>query len=226
MCKRLIVALFGVTTLATLSMAQMRVPSMTLPGAVVPSGLARSASVSFNGGFHHRPFGPPAIFLGSPFYADYVEPSATPPTPPQVVIVQPANGSQPPSEVKTEPLLIELQGDHYVRFGGKHESAERSATASPDYAEEVHATASKDQRARPELPSAILIFRDGHREPVPEYAIVGGTLYTNGDYAQTGHWTRSIQLSALDLPATIQANRDAGIKFTLPTAPNQVVTRP
>lgn len=208
-------------------MAQMRAPAMTLPGAIAPSGFGRSLSVSFNGGFHHRPFGPGAVFLGDPYYADYVEPSVISPAPPQIVVLQPANAPEPPSEAKAEPLLIELQGNHYVRFGGKQLSAERSTIAPPDYAEEVHPASSNAQRpSQPELPPAILIFRDGHRESIPEYAIVGGTLYTSGDYFQSGRWTRNIQLATLNLPATVQANRDAGIKFTLPSAPNQIVTRP
>lgn len=219
-----ILALLGFTISATISLAQMRAPAMTLPGAIAPSGFGRSVSVSFNNGFHHRPFGPGAIFLGSPYYADYVEPSALPPAPPQVVIVQPASASESQSEAKAEPLLIELQGNRYVRFGGRQQSAERSSNAPPDFSEQASAAASNTVRT--ELPPAILIFRDGHREPAPEYAIIGATLYTNGDYWQSGHWTRNIQLSALDLPATIQANQVAGIKFTLPSAPNEVVTRP
>ena len=219
-----IIALVGLTTCATISIAQMRAPAMTLPGAVAPSGFGRGVSVSFNGGFRHRPFGPGAIFLGDPFYTDYAEPSPLPP--PQVVIVQPANASEVPSEANAEPLLIELQGDRYVRFGGRQNSAQRSEHTPLDFAKDAHAPMPNDQHTQPEPPPAILIFRDGHREPVSEYAIVGSTLYTTGDYFQSGRWTRNIQLATLNLPATIQANHDAGVKFILPTAPNQVVTRP
>jgi len=221
-----ILALLGFTISSTISTAQMRAAAMSMPGAVAPSGFGRGASVSFNAGFHHRPFRPGAIFLGSPYSADYVD-SSVPPIPPEVVIVQPASASETPSETKAEPLLIELEGNRYVRFGGRQQSAERSTNAPPDYAEEIRAAAPKTQRpTRPEVPPAILIFRDGHREPIPGYAIVGGTLYANSDYWQSGHWTRNIQLSALDLPATIEANHDVGINFTLPSAPNEVVTRP
>ena len=221
-----ILALCGLTIFSAISLAQMRTPAITLPGAVAPSGFGRSLTPAFNGGFHHRPFGPGAIVFASPYYADYTEPSALPPVPPQVVIVQPANASDAPLETKAEPLLIELQGDHYVRFGARHQSAERNSNAPPDFVEEAHPSTPNDQHLRPELPPAILIFRDGHREPVPEYVIVGGTIYANGDYWQSGHWTRNIQLTALDLPATIRANREAGIKFTIPSASNEVVTRP
>ena len=71
-----------------------------------------------------------------------------------------------------------------------------------------------DNQLHPNSPPAILIFRDGHREQVREYAIVGGTLYASGDYWQSGHWTKDVHLSTLNLPATLQANHDAGIKFS------------
>jgi hypothetical protein len=204
MPRPLIVALLAVTIFGRISVAQMRAPTMGM-----------------------RPFhsiGSRAIFLGSPFlYADY--PAQPLPVQPQVVIVQTASPVDMPPETRSEPLLIELQGNKYVRFGGRDQSEERAMNAPPDYAEtEIHS--SPPLTRQPELPPAILIFRDGHREQASEYAIIGGTLYASGDYWQSGHWTKNIQLSALNIPATVQANHDAGIKFTLPSAPNEIVTRP
>jgi hypothetical protein len=223
-----IVALFGVTIFATISAAQMRAPAMSMPGAIAPAGFGPGVGVSLTQRPHPHRFGPSTIFFGDPFYADYpTQPWPIQTPPPQVVLVQPTSRTDAPPEPGSEPLLIELQGNRYVRFGGRQQSAERSTNAPPDYAEEIPAAAPKTQHpTRPELPPAILIFRDGHREPIPGYAIVGATLYANGDYWQSGHWTRNIQLSALDLPATIQANHDAGINFTLPSAANEVITRP
>jgi len=229
MRKRLIIApiiaLLGTAVFAPIAMAQMRASAMGMHGAVSSSGFGRSVGVSFTGRPHPHPFGPGAIFLGDPFYGDYpVEPLTVPP--PQVVVVQPASAAATPPETVSEPLMIELQGNRYVRFGGRQQSAERGTNAPPDYTEAEAHTSALQGPAQPELAPAILIFRDGHREQVPEYAIVGGTLYASGDYWQSGHWTKNIQISALNLPATIQANHDAGIKFTLPAAPNEVVTRP
>jgi hypothetical protein len=209
--------LLGVTILAPISTAQMRGS-----GAGTSSGFGRGVNVSFGGRSYNRSFGAGAIFLGDPFYADY--PVAPVSVPPQFVVVQPA---APPAEaqpeIKSEPLMIELQGDRYVRFGGRPQSPERGSNAAPDYAE----AGSSPRVAQPsELPPAVLIFKDGHREQVPEYAIVGNTIYASGDYWQTGHWTKNIQVSALNIPATIQANHQAGIRFTLPSGPNEVVTRP
>jgi hypothetical protein len=215
MPRRLIIAaisaLLGTAVFAPISMAQMR-----------GSGFGRGVNVSFTGRPHSHSFGPAAIFLGDPFYADY--PVAPLTIPPQYLVVQPTPAIDTPPEAKSEPLMIELQGNRYVRYGGKQQPGERGANSPPDY---VEADAkSPSPQAQRELPPTVLIFSDGHREQVPGYAIVGSTLYANGDYWQSGHWTKNIELSALNIPATVQANHKNGVKFLLPSAPNEVITRP
>jgi hypothetical protein len=206
-----IIALLGAAVFAPISIAQMR-----------GSGFGRGVNVSFNGRPHSHSFGSGAIFLGDPFYADY--PVAPLTIPPQYLVVQPTPAIDTAPEVKSEPLMIELQGNRYVRYGGKQQLAERGVNPPPDYAA---ADAGKSSaQAQPELPPTVLIFRDGHREQVPAYAIVGSTLYADGDYWQSGHWMKNIELSALNIPATVQANHDNGVKFLLPSAPNEVITRP
>jgi len=76
------------------------------------------------------------------------------------------------------------------------------------------------------LPPAVVVYRDGHREDVSEYAIVDGMLYASGNYYADGYWNKKIELSSLNLPETVKSNQERGIKFTLPGAPNEVVTRP
>jgi hypothetical protein len=205
----------GAGVLAPLTTAQMR--------SVGFSGSGRGIGVSFRGAPRSHSFGSGAIFVGDAFYADY--PVAPLIIPPQYVVMQPPTAIDTAPEAKSEPLMIELQGNRYVRFGGRQQSAERGTTAAPDYAATETGKASRTQ-VQTELPPAVLIFRDGHREQVPEYAIVGGTLYASADYWQTGQWTKNIQLSVLNIPATVRANQDNGIKFTLPSAPNEVITRP
>lgn len=221
MSKSLLIAsisvFLGAGVLAPVTAGQMR--------SVGFSGSGRGIGVSFTGAPRSRSFGPGAIFFGDPFYADF--PVAPLTLPPLYVVVQPPNVAGTP-ETKSEPLMIELQGNRYVRFGGRQQSAERGTTAVPDYTEAGTGASSRVSQSQPppELPPAVLIFRDGHREQVPEYAIVGGTLYASGDYWQSGQWTKNIQLSALNIPATVKANQDNGIKFSLPSAPNEVITRP
>jgi len=213
----LTLAVLGAGILAPVSLAQHAARS---------SGLGHSINVSFAGRPHSHSFGPGAIFLGDPFYADY--PVAPLTIPNQYVVAQPASAPVAPAEPKSEPLMIELQGNRYVRFGGRDQSAERGMNAAPDYAETQtsYSPSISQHPAQAELPPTVLVFRDGHREQVPEYAIVGGTLYATGNYWQSGQWTKNIQLSALDIPATVRANHRGGVNFTLPSAPNEVITRP
>ena len=216
MSKRLLIALISA------------VLTVLMPDAMAQrggghSGFGHGVGVSFGGRPFSHSYGRGAIFLGDPFYADY--PVAPVTIPPQYVVTQPTTTIEAAPEPKSEPLMIELQGNRYVRFGGTQQSAERGMNSAPDYT--ASNSASAPQRpAQPELPPALLIFRDGHRERIPEYAIVGSTLYATGTYWQSGQWTKNIQLSSLDIPATIRANHASGVNFVLPSAPNEVVTRP
>jgi hypothetical protein len=61
-------------------------------------------------------------------------------------------------------------------------------------------------------PPTTLIFKDGRRPvEVHNYALTDRTLY-----ALDGDSRREIPLSLLDVPATVEANRKAGIDFALP----------
>jgi hypothetical protein len=62
-------------------------------------------------------------------------------------------------------------------------------------------------------PATVLVFRDGRRQEVQNYAIVGNTLLD----LETNH-TRKIQLSELDIPASIRANDERGVEFSVPQA--------
>jgi hypothetical protein len=63
----------------------------------------------------------------------------------------------------------------------------------------------------PPQPDTVLVFKDGHEVEIANYAIVGTTLY---DLSQDRRW--KIQLSELDLPATIKENDNRGLDFQLP----------
>jgi hypothetical protein len=151
------------------------------------------------------------------FYSDYgPEPAALPPAPPVVVEKRIF-----PPERPAEPLLIEWHGDHFVRYGGEQ------TAQSPDYAGAASATkAASIAETSHEIPPAVLVYRDGHREEVSDYVITRGVLYARSNYPRNGSWMRNIQLSSLDLSATLQTNQDSGVRFVLPAGPNEVVTRP
>ncbi len=155
------------------------------------------------------------LYLGAPFfYSGYYGDDANAGSPgPQIVVVSPPPPANPPSP-PAEPLTIELQGNKYARF------SEQAASATP------FETRAASPSTTADLPPAILIFRDASRTEVNRYAIIDGVLYADTDYLTTGSWTRRIRLSDLNLPATVATNQDRGVKFLLPTGPNQVVTRP
>jgi hypothetical protein len=63
----------------------------------------------------------------------------------------------------------------------------------------------------PEQEPTILVFRDGNRLTVRNYAIVGSYLYNF-----SGAGPRKIALSSLDLDSTIRVNDERGILFNVP----------
>jgi hypothetical protein len=192
----------------------------------------------FGGGVHNiggfagrsgHDFGRSLVWFGDPFlYSDYSQPLLYPPPAQPVVIVQPSAAVS--AEPRADPLMIEWQGDHYVRYSGQGGPAKGNGLPL-DYSESPPPTSANQlhiaQQVSPaNLPPAVLVFRDGHREQVSDYVIADGNLYARGDYWHDGFWSKTVQLSALDVPATLRANTDSGVKFVLPSAPNEVVTRP
>ena len=155
---------------------------------------------------------------------------------PQIVVVQALAPAPPPAPLPPrESLLIEWQGDHFVR---STTSAKDSAGAqiATDYSEKSAAPGAATVRSRPgqknavqpprAFPPAVLVFHDGRKEEVSEYTIMSGTIYSKADYWTTGSWTRKIQIADLDVPATLKINQERGLKFVLPASSNEVVTRP
>lgn len=60
-------------------------------------------------------------------------------------------------------------------------------------------------------PTTLLIFRDGHKVEVQNYAISGTTLYNLSDSGP-----HQVALDDLDLSATTKANDERGVTFRLP----------
>jgi hypothetical protein len=232
MLKQLSLALLAVAAVAPSLSAQMRggfsrpVP----PRPVSGRGAAFAAR-------DHSP-GRRGFYLGDTpyFYADYpFQSSAAEPAPLQANAPRSRIDWTP--ESKAEPLLIELQGDRYVRFGGTPGSGQRQIIAPADDAGPAARkfSASKKSAAAPPardplkatgLPPAVLIYRDGRHEEVSDYAIIGAVMYARGDCWHDGYCRKDIRLSDLNISATLQANQVNGVKFALPSSPNEVITRP
>jgi hypothetical protein len=60
-------------------------------------------------------------------------------------------------------------------------------------------------------PTVILVFRDGHRSEIQNYAVVGQTLWMF-----TEQQARKIPISNLDVEATNKVNADRDVEFRLP----------
>jgi len=58
------------------------------------------------------------------------------------------------------------------------------------------------------LPSRILVFRNGQREEIQNYALVGDTLWI-----LTAQRARKVQVSDLDMETTKKANGERGLEF-------------
>jgi hypothetical protein len=173
--------------------------------------------------------------FASPFYSDYdSEPeNFEEPPPPSPFIAR----TTQPSAVAPNPaesLVLELQGDHWVRLTnyGQSQTAQilqpESQQASSLTSSSLFSAGRQIPASEPpsELPPAVLVFRDGHQEEIGKYVIAGPIIYTSADYWSSGSWTRKVQIAALDIPATLKVNRERGAKFSLPSGPHEVMIRP
>jgi hypothetical protein len=136
--------------------------------------------------------------------------------------VRPAGDREGPliQPESNQPLMIELQGDKYVRVTNAAASGEGLPL---NFAQRPSATASALQQVN--LPPAVLVFRDGRREEVRDYTIADGVLYARGDFYTDGYWSKKIDLGALNVAGTLEANANRNVKFVLPSSPNEVITR-
>jgi hypothetical protein len=140
---------------------------------------------------------------------------------PTYIVLQPQAPTvqQPEPARPVTPVLIERQGTRFIRTNFKVEPLLGNGSAAPE-------TQKVEVSPKPENRQTIpvtLIFRDGHQEKIENYSIIGNCLYASVDYALTGKWLKAIQLSALNVPATIETNRQSGTPFALPKSPNEVI---
>lgn len=239
MTRRILSCAFAVGLMATPGVAQ-RGGHNGFP-VLAPSSPQRSGFGPRNG--HHQQF-PGSFFLGTPFWGDdYYPYYPSDQAPPYVVQAPPKPLEYPKSRA---PLMIELQGDHYVRrtSDGSIETQPEAVTTTASIARASSAAAGPSS-ARVNVPQrsnfspastptlstpseapTVFVFRDGHREESSDYSIISGVIYSRGDYWATGSWSKKILIADLDVPATMQANRERSVSFRLPNSPNEVITRP
>lgn len=175
-------------------------------------------------------------FYPLPLFSDSLYSGYAPPVQPTVIVMQATPAPEPIAEsfpAPAEPLLIELRGDHYVRVSG-NTSADQELNDSESSTHVSLSPAGNEPVL--DIKPAVLVFRDGHREDVSEYTITGRVLYARCDSYldqdsntqdwNSQDWNRKIDPVSLNLPETINSNRARGIRFRLPTAPNEVIVGP
>ncbi len=224
---RLVIVLLGAAVSIPPLTAQMR----------GPAGMGNfSSGHGGRGGFAHlhvtQAFRPRTAFAIPYFYSDYFPESDVIQAPsPQVVLVPTAPPAAEAPPAPPQALLIEWQGDHYARITSAEGDGIHGQPALPDYAEESNSRSAVTARSTPvqkarDLPPAVLLFRDGRKEEVSNYTIVGTVMYSSADYWSSGSWNKKIELADLDVPGTLRLNQERGVKFVLPSAANEVITRP
>ncbi len=173
-----------------------------------------------------------SAFLFPPYFYPDDEfdygPVAPEPPPVQEVVAQPALPPAPAAS-PVEPLLLESHGGQWVRVPtGSQMAIPQSTNPDSAHASSLPPGIAEPSAAAPplpELPPAVIVFRDGHTEEMGKYMIQGVFLYTTADYWSTGSWTRKIPLADVDIPASLKLNKERGTKFNLPSGPNEVVVR-
>jgi hypothetical protein len=232
MHKLALIAMFG-ALVQTATAQRMGSPHFGSPfGAANSGGTNSGLANSGLGHFSAQPMGafsrsfPYAIpFFSDGLYSNAIYSPAYGVSP--VIVVMQAPPAAEPERIPQpgEPLLIELQGDHYVRLTGN--DAPGAQIFDREAAPEGRASAgtARPVAAREPL-STLLVFGDGHREEVSDYIITGGVLYADGDYYADRATNKKVELSALNLPETIASNRSRGIAFRLPRYANEVIVGP
>jgi hypothetical protein len=139
---------------------------------------------------------------------------------PYAVMAQPDDSAEAEREQQQEedtrggPTIFDRRGsgaatgsykDSYPERGRRTEPAADATPVSP--AERAEITVA-DQ------PQTVLVFKDGHRIEVQNYAVVGSMLY---DLTPGRH--PKIAIADLDLSATAEQNDERGISFQVPPTP-------
>ena len=93
----------------------------------------------------------------------------------------------------------------------KRDSKDAKADAKADANNADANSTNEDQPAPAVEIKTVLVYKDGHKEEVSNYAIVGDQLF---DFSNGGH--RKIAVADLDVTATTKANDAKGVDFQLP----------
>lgn len=118
---------------------------------------------------------------------------------------------QPQQQYLGGPTIFDRRGPgvpYRDDYAGERAPAKEEPEAVP--------AARSEQAPAADQPETLLVFKDGHKVGVQNYAILGDTLYD----MTPGH-SRKVVIADLDLAATMKENDQRGIDFRLPLHPKE-----
>ncbi len=159
-----------------------------------------------HGGHRHHNTG--SYYGPSPYYGyGYgYSPAYIPYTP---YDVEPEQDQVRDEEYPSGPTIFDRRGSGLT----SREIEERYAARDehrPQAEESLPAPASEPEPVADQV-TTVLVFKDGHQLEIQNYAVLGETLYD----LTPGH-RRKVELTELNVQATVQQNDDRGIDFRLP----------
>jgi hypothetical protein len=160
-----------------------------------------------------------------PYYVPYYVPYSPVVDPSDAPEESAADVPEDPNQYQGGPTIFDRRGSGMPAPNDYREEKPRAAVPKPPnpvatpalQTETLNAAPAPTKAPEPIViaqPSTTLIFKDGHKQEVSNYAIVGSNLFD----LTPGHRLK-IALSDLDLNATQKANEDEGIDFKLPESP-------
>jgi hypothetical protein len=168
-----------------------------IPGSVTTGSFIPATS----GRHHHEHSRDVRTLYAEPYYGYYVPYSDYDPS---------QQTQQPPAQPAAEEDAGSAQPDDSSRYG-KHYFDDREpqpAELEPAAPAQTKTAAAKED----DSPATTLVYRDGHKSEVRNYAIVGSNLI---DLTKSPV-LKKIPLESLDLVATRKQNEDNGVDFHTP----------
>ncbi len=159
---------------------------------------------------HHRGLGFPG---GGAVYVPYAVPY---PVPVEAEGEVPPQAEREPAEdYRGGPTLFDRRGSGTPATTYREGYERRTEAAEPE--RQVASAPRRDDTSVTEQPLTVLVFKNGHKTEVQNYAVVGDMLFD-----LTPGQRRKIPLADLDLALTAKQNDERGIDFQLPSKPGAV----
>jgi hypothetical protein len=164
-------------------------------------------------GHHHPPRPDQPIYPVYPvypyYYGYYLMPDPSGYGPPVAESATEPEPQEEPEEYKGGPTIFDRRGSGMLY---PNEYASDDPTPVPKaHPESGQAPSSAPERPQP---ATVLVFKDGHKQEVENYAIVGSSIFDLSSGRR-----QKIAVADLDVGATQKANEDRGVDFKLPELP-------